>query len=880
MRWLAKLRLRVRSLLLRTRVDQELREELRYHLEREIEEELKAGLPPDQARLRAWRSLGAVDQSMEECRDMRGVTFVEHRFQDLRFALRQLRKHPAFAATAVFVLALGLGANVAIFGFVDATLVKPLPYEDPERLVTAFATREQDGQAQRRGGPSYQDFRDWRDRSRVFASIGAYDVRAGFIEATPAGPQSVPGLSVTAGFFKTLGVKPLIGREFRDDEEGPGAPATVMLSYGAWQARFGGSPDVLQKTVTLNGEPHVIIGVLPRDFHFAMAAHADFWTAIRGRQYCWGARGCRSLEAIGRLAAGVSRETAAANLTSTLEQLRSEHPAYHRDPEIAKLVPLRDVMLGDVRPVLLALMSAAALLLLIACINVVSLLLSRSDGRAREIGVRNALGASSARLVLQFATEALLLAAIGGALGLMLAAGGMRLLQGLVTSDMLSRMPYLQGIALDRRLVGFAAVLSLIVAAAFTLTPLIRLRHAERLANLREGGRGSSGTTWRRFGSSLVMAELGIAVVLLVSAGLLGKSLGRLLQVDVGLNASRLAILGVQPDPGDAGQPPGALARQVAERVAALPGVQSVGYADLVPLSQGLAPTSVIHKDGADESGLESHPVRRVSAGYFATLQAKLVRGREFTEDEVAGVRQVVILNETAARRYLPGEDPIGKPVVVYAPPAREIVGIVADVKDGPLETPPLPAAYVPFDQAGFALLVRTTQDERALFPPLTAAIQEVRPGLVVYGHTTMTERIERLPSASLQRSSAWLAGGFAAIAFLLSVVGLYGVVAFSVGQRTREIGVRMALGAQPRAVYRMVLGETAWLVGSGTVAGLICAVAAATLMRSLLFGVQAWDAPTLVTAAAVLVVSALLASYIPARRAASVNPIEVLRAD
>jgi predicted permease len=377
-----------------------------------------------------------------------------------------------------------------------------------------------------------------------------------------------------------------------------------------------------------------------------------------------------------------------------------------------------------------------------------------------------------------------------------------------------------------------------------------------------------------------VTAELGIALVLLVSAGLLGKSLGKLLHVDIGLNASRLTIVGVQPDQGDAGQPPGALPRQVAERVAALPEVLAVAYADLAPLSQGLAPTTVIHKEGADERGLESHPVRRVSAGYFAALQARLVRGRDFAEEEVAGVRRVAILNETAARRYLPGEDPIGKHVVIGAPPAREIVGVVADIKDGPLETPPMPAAYVPFDQAAFLLIVRTRQEEGTLFPRLTAAIREVRPGLLVHGQTTMVERIDRLPLASLQRSSAWLARGFAALAFLLSVVGLYGVVAYSVGQRTREIGVRMALGAQRQAVYRMVLREAAWLVGWGTVAGLIGAVGAATLMRRLLFGVQAWDAPTMATAAVVLIASALFASYIPARRAASVNPIEVLRMD
>jgi predicted permease len=880
MRWLTRLRLRLRSLFRSAQVERELDEELGYHRERAIEEGVAAGLGAREARLAAERILGPTARSMEECRDARGLGLVEHRIQDLRFALRQLRRHPAFAATAVLTLALGLGASVALFGFVDAALLKPLPYADPSRLVTAFGAREPGGRSQTRSNVSYQDFRDWRARNRAFAALGAYDVRTGFTLSTPEGPERVPGLSVTAGFFETLGVTPALGRTFRADEEGPDAPAAVMLAYGAWQSRFGGNPDVLGTTLPLQGEPHVVIGVLPRDFHFTLAADVDFWTAIRGQQYCWGARACSSLEAIGRLGPGVSRLAAAEGLAATLRQLRAEHPDVHKDPEVARLTPLADVMFGEVRPVLLALASGAALLFVVACINVVSLLLARSEGRGREIGVRHALGASSARLVQQFATEALVLTALGGLLGLALAAGGMWFLQGLLSADMLSRMPYLKGIGLSLRSGAFAVLLALVAAAAFTLTPMLRVKPRERLARLQANARGSSGTAWRSLGSRLVTAELAIAVVLLVSAGLLARSLERLLHVDIGLNARRLALLGVQPDPSDTQQPPGLLAQQVAARVAALPQVESVSYSDRAPLALGLAPTSVIHREGADDRGLETHPVRRIGAGYFATLQARLRRGREFSVEEVAGVRRVVVLNETAAQRYLPGDDPIGKAIVVGALPAREVVGVVADIKDGSLETPATPAAYVPFDQSGFGLVVRTAGDAGDAFPTLAAAIREVRPGLLVHGQTTMESRLDQLPSARRQRSSAGLAAAFAAIAFVLGVVGLYGVVAYSVGQRTREIGVRMALGARRGAVYRLVLGEAAWLVGSGTIAGLVCAVAAATLMRGLLFGVAAWDAPTLATAAAVLAAAAFLASYVPARRAASVNPIEVLRAD
>lgn len=891
--------LRLRSLFRRDQGERDLDDEFRDHLERRIEAEIARGMRRDDAYYVAMRALGGIEQRKEECRDIRQVNFIEHRSQDLRFAVRQLLKHRGFACTAVVVLALGIAASVAIFGFVDAALIRPLPYEQPSRLVTVFGTRPDLAQGQTRGAVSYLDFVDWRARARAFDSIAAYDVRAGFTLITPAGPQLVPGLRVTSEFFRTLGVSPAVGREFHRNDEGPSASPTVMLSYSAWQTRFGGSPDILGRTLTLQspwlaeGEPHVVIGVLPQDFHFTMAEHAEFWTTIRGSQACWGARRCRSLEAVARLANDASAPTASENMTSVLQQLRREYPDHHRTPEIAKLVPLRDVMLGNVRPILLMLLSGAGLLLVIACINVVSLLLARTDSRTREIAVRNALGASSSRLVLQFATEAFLLAAIGAVVGLMLAASGMPLLASLLSADMINRMPYLQEIGLNLRLVAFASAVSMIAALVFALTPVVRMSVSETLAGLKEGSRGSAGTNWRRLGAHLVVAELAIAVLLLVSAGLLGKSLYRLLNVDTGFNAQELAAVSVTPvsvrreatggtaDADD--EQPGALARRVAERVAALPGIQSVAYADLLPLGAGLAPSSTFWVVGrADEGQLrEDWPVRRISADYFNTLQARLQRGRYFTEEEVSSIRPVMIINETAARRYFSGDDPIGRLIALgdAASPAREIVGIVADIKDGPPETPPHPSAYIPFDQAGFALVIRTLP-EHTRFPSLVSAIREIRPDALVGGVRTMTERINNLPSTSLHRSSAWLIGGFATMAFVLSVVGLYGVVAYSVGQRTREIGVRMALGAQRRSVYRLVVGEATWLVGIGAALGMICAVTAATLMRHLLFGVESWDPPTLLTAAAVLIVSALFASYIPARRAASVNPIEILRAE
>ena len=884
-RWLTQVRLRFRSLFHGERVEQELREEMRYHLERLIEEGLGDGLSLDEARISARRRMGPITQNMEGCRDMRGLTFIEQRIQDLRFAARQLLKHPGFACTAILMLALGLAANVAIFGFADATLIKPLPYTDQSRLVAVFGTWREKTE---RSNLSYLDYVDLRARNRTVSSIDVYDVRTANTLTTSTGAKRVTAPRVSAGFFHTLGITPILGRDFQQSDEGLSAPATVLLTYGTWQARFGGRTDVLGQSLMLGGEPHTVVGVLPRDFYFALAGPAEFWLTIRGAGPCWQRRGCRSLQGLARLPDGVSPEIAAAGLDGVMQELREQHPDSNREQSV-NVVRLREVILGDVQSILLVLLSGAGLLLLIACINVVTLLLVRSDSRARELALRNALGVSGVRLALQFATEALVLVGAGGIIGLALAAAGMRFLTGLLRADMVARLPSLQGIGLNVRLVAFAIGVSLVAAVVFALTPVVRASMSERFAGLKDGSRGT-GTTWRRVGAYLVIAELAFAVILLVGAGLLGKSLYRLLRVDTGLNPDHLATLSVGLPPGNLRKDQSLIfTRQVAERVAAVPGVEAVGYADQLPLAPGDAPTSTFWVAGRpDREQLEdAHPVRGVSAGYFTALQARLLRGRYFTDAEVASGRHVMIINQSTAMRYFTGEDPIGQSISFSRPdaaepsPVRQIVGVIADMKDGPVEMPARPAAYVPFDQAGgFALVVRTSRSEKSMFATLVTAIRELRPDLSISGQMTMTDRMDQLPSMHVHRSSAWIVGGFAAMAFLMSVGGLYGVIAYSVGQRSREIAVRMALGAQRRSVYQLILGQSAWLVAVGLALGSALAVGAAQLMRQLLFGVGAWDAPTLVMVAAVLAFSALLASWIPARRAASVNPIEVLRAD
>jgi predicted permease len=819
-------------------------------------------------------------------------------FRELRYAIRQLANDRVFTCTAVAVHALGIAASVAIFGFVDAALIRPLPYREPARLYTVFGTRPEFAHEQTRGSVSYLNFVDWRARNAAFESIAAYDVRSGFTLMTSAGAERVSGLRVTSGFFRTLGVTPLLGREFQPSEEGRSAPATVMLSYSAWQTRFGGRADVIGATVTLQtpwlagGGPHVVIGVLPPDFSFPLADDAEFWATIRGPQACWDVRTCQSLEAIARLRDGTSAETASANLTSILAQLQSEYPTTPSYTVVAKLVALRDAVLGNVRPILFLLLAGAGMLLVIACINVISLLLARSDRRAREFAVRNALGASSARLSLQFATEAIVLAGTSGVLGLILAAWGMWFLGSLLSADMISRMPYLRNASLNLHAAVFAAVVCLGGAIVFAVTPMARFRFTGMLQGLKDAGRGAATMTWRRFGANLVAAELAVAVLLVVNAGLLGKSLYRLLHLDTGFVAQRLMTVSVTPvavRQTEASQarvpdhePPALRAIRIADRVAALPGVQSVGYADLLPLSRGLAPASTFWVVGraSDRQVDDGGPVRRISAGYFETLQATLVRGRFFSRNEVAASRNVVIINDTAARRLFGGEDPVGRSIAFGGPnsPERQIVGVVADIADGPPDTPPHSAAYVPFDQSDLGLVIRTAQSDRSAFTVLAAAIHEIDPQAMVGRMSTMLDRLDESPSTSIRRSTAWLVGGFACIAFMLAVVGLYGVVAYSVGQRTREIGVRMALGARRAAVYRLILGEASRLIVGGALLGIVGALFTATLTNRLLFGVESWDPATFVGASMALIVAALVATYVPARRAASVDPIEILR--
>jgi len=874
------LRLRLRSLFLPTQLEHELEEELRYHLERQVDENVAAGMRHEDARLAALRSVHGFEQRKEECRDMRGVYLVDNLLQDARFAMRQLRKSPAFASTAICTLALGMCASVAIFAFVDAALIKPLPYPNPSRLVGVYESVAMFPQS----NLSYADYIDWKRLNNVFTSLAAYQT-GGMTLSTPEGAQRARGVRVSDDFFRTLGVTPILGRDFRPGADLPAAARTVMLSYSTWQKRYGGESGVLGQSVTLNGEPIVIIGVLPPEFHFAPAEPAEFWTTLHATNPCDLRRGCHNMYGVARLADGVSIQTAAANMTSIAQQLEKQYPESNRG-QGAAVLSLTEVIVGNIRPILLMLLTGAGLLLLIASVNVASLLIVRSASRRREIAVRTALGASAARVVRQLLTEGLVLVTAGSALGLILAYWATRFLPTLIPTTIAARMPFLHHLGLNARVAAFAAVIACAAALLFAVTPLLQLSLSKSGEGLAEGSRGSAGTTWRRLGSKLVVLELAIAMVLLVGAGLLGKSLYHLLNVDLGFRADHLSTLNVAAPNTYATDPQTvALARQILGRVAILPGVRSAAISSRPPLMQGN--TMWIRVGGRPFNGEHNEvQYREVTAGYFTTLEARLLGGRYFTDRDDASTPPVVIINQALARQYFPGETAVGKQLHYVSASSQapmEIVGFVDDIKESALDTATPPTMYVAFDQdptSGFTIAVRTWQDEQSLVPALTKAIHEIDPGISTFGGTSMTQAVNDSQAAYVRRSSAALVGGFAALAWVMVVVGLYGVVAYSVGQRTREIGVRMALGAGRSSVYRLILRDAGRLITAGMVIGLVCAVAAATAMRGLLFGVSSWDGPTLSSVAAVLGLSALLASYIPARRAASVNPVDALRAE
>jgi macrolide transport system ATP-binding/permease protein len=875
---------RISNLFSRSKVEREIEKELAAHIEMRIEDNRAAGMSAQEARRDALLRFGNRSIMQERTTETDTALYLASIWADTRYALRQLRKNPGFTATAVLMIALGMGASVAIFAFVNAALIQPLPYRDPARLVSVYETVASCPLC----NISYQNWRDWKKSETAFSALEAWGYMR-YSLRSQNGAESAMGARVSDGFFRALGVAPVLGRDFYAGEDSPGAARTVLISYTSWQKRFAGNPNVVGQSITLSDIPYTIVGVLPRGFHFAPRGEAEFWAPLNEASSCDLRRACHGLFGLARLKDGVSVANAAAEMQTLAGQLGKQYPESNHGYG-ATAVPLSESIVGNIRPLLLVLLGGAGLLLLIACVNVVSLLLVRSESRRQEIAVRGALGASRMRLMRQFATEGLVLVAVGSALGFGGASLAMQLLLKLIPADRMDGMPYLLELGFHPRVMAFSGLIALGAAAIFGLAPGLRMAFPSKAANMRadlaEGGRGSAGKAWSRLGSRLVMAELAMAMVLLVGAGLLGKSLYRLLNVDLGFQPDHLATLVVtMPNSYDTDAQVMALEGQIESRVSRLPGVKSTGISTYLPVEYWGGDVSIVAPGHVKLSERNDLPERDVSAGYLKMLGARLLRGRYFTEaEDDPAVPRVVVINESLAEKFFPGENPIGKRLAYeHAKDTMEIVGVVEDIKEGQLDTTNRATIYVPFTQGwyrAFNVMVRTRQTPEAMLVSLAAAVHEIDPLIVTSEAKTMNEAIHDSNSAYLHRSSAWLVGGFAALALVLAVVGLYGVIAYSVAQRTREIGVRIALGAQRTTVYGLILKEAGGLTAIGIAAGLVCSVAAATLIRSLLFGTQAWDAGTLGAVAAVLALSALLASYIPARRAASVNPVEALRSE
>ena len=749
---------RISNLFSRSKVDLEIEAELKSHIDMRIEDNIAAGMSPEDARRDALVRFGNSTSTKENVAGADAVLSLDSIWSDIRYACRQLSKNPGFACTAVLVLALGISATVAIFAFVDAALIEPLPYANPSRLVALFESTPL--------GPmfhlSYLDYLDWRRLNNVFSSLEAYDSNT-FALSTATGVQQIDGATVSGGFFRALGIAPVLGRDFRADEDLASAPRTVMLSYATWKKRYGGRHDIGADDYPGRRLQHHHRCPAAGISIFVPAGPAEFWTALHASSNPE-ERGEHGFSAIARLKDGVSLGTASADMSSIARQLAKQYPDSD-EGRGATVMVLTESIVGNIRPILLLLLGGAALLLLIASVNVSSLLLVRTESRRREIAVRGALGASRMRLVRQFVTEGLTLVAAGSIIGVCAAYGGMQLLTRLIPANMLSNMPYLRGLGLNAHVIFFAGAIACLSWLLFSLTPILRFSLSNLHDGLAEGGRAAAGTLWRRLGANFVVLELCTAMILLVGAGLLGKSFYHLLHTDIGFQPDHLAMLRLTATrsayPKD--EQVVALAQHVMGVIARLPGVESVAVSHQLPVGGGGGNTAfqILGRPSHGE-GYEANS-RQVSAGYFGTVRARLLQGRYFNEGEDASKPHVMVVNQAFARKYLAGEDPIGKQIRYdESEPAIQIVGVVDDIKEGPLDATTDPALYVPFNQEShytFFVVVRTSQEPRALLATLVGTSHRIDPGIMTSGEETMVERINHSQSAYLRRSSAWGGG-------------------------------------------------------------------------------------------------------------------------
>ncbi|MFL6207313.1 MAG: ABC transporter permease [Pyrinomonadaceae bacterium] len=800
--------------------------------------------------------------------------------QDLRYGVRMLLKHPGFTVIAVLALALGIGANSAIFSVVNTVLLRPLPFPEPERLVRlGEGTR---GARPERGVFSFPDYKDVQAQAQTLEAVAGYQGSGGVLTTTDgAEPERVRGANVSADYFKVLGVQPELGRVFTRAEDQPNA-TVIVISHGLWQRRFGANPQIIGQQLKLGSSSLTVVGVMPAGFEFPFRAqHQDFWEPINDRPTPEREqRDARTLEVIARLKPGVTVEQAHAELETISRRFEQQYPAANTNIAIAP-VALHDDLTGDVRPALFILLGAVGLVLLIACANVANLLLARATARQKEIAIRTALGASRLRIVRQLLVESLLLALAGGGLGLLLAMWGVDLLVAASPAD----IPRVQQVGLDARVLAFTLALSALTGIAFGLVPALHASKPDLNDALKDGSRGSTESLRRnRVRSLLVVAEVALSLMLLIGAGLLLKSFMRLLQTDAGFDAGHVLTFDI-PLSRQRYDTPAKQAdffHRLIERAQTLPSIETAGVVNILPLSELDESISfqIAGRPPAPPGAVPEGNYTVASPGYFAALKLALRAGRLFNAQDNAQAPPVALVSEALVRRYFAGENPIGQRLKLDSEDQpREIVGVVGDVRRAALETEAQPEYYLPYEQAPerrMNLVVRTTGDAAAMTATVRGAVKELDKDQLIW----QTRTLEELRSASVasRRFNMMLLGLFAVVALLLAVLGIYGVMAYSVTRRTHEIGVRIALGAQGRDVLKLIIGQGMTLAVIGVGLGLLGALAITRTMASLLYGVSATDPAIFAGLALLLAFVALVACYVPARRATKVDPMVALR--
>ena len=891
--WKLEIIERLASLRLQPAQEAEIVEELSQHLDDVYHRSLAKGVTETEARQVAQNELADSNLLPNELKHVHKPfheapvpggagrsNLLTDFFQDLRYAGRMQFKNPGFTIVAVIALALGIGANTAIFSVVNSVLMRPLPYKDPERLVMVWEDATKFGYP--RDTPAIANYVDWRNQNTVFEGMAAIADESFNLTGT-GDPERLEGHLVSANLFSLLGVDPQLGRTFTSAEDQPGSNRVVVLSHALWQRRFGGDSAIVGKPINLNGASYTVVGVMPASFQFP-TSDDQVWAPIAFTSKDAANRDRHYLQVLARLKPGTSLGQAQTEMNTIGARLQQQYPESNTDLGVA-VTSLHEHLVGDIRPALLILLGAVGLVLLIACANVANLLLARAAVRQKEIAVRVALGARRHRLIRQFLTESVLLATFGGVVGLVVAYGGLMLLRAFIPEN----ISQAGQIAIDLKVLGFTFLVSLVTGLIFGLAPALQAARFNQTETLKEGGRDSAtGSSGKRIRSLLVTAEVAVSLVLLIGAGLLINSFLRLRNVDPGFRADNLLTMRiVLPQPKYAERERrSAFYTELVQRVQSLAGVKSAAVTTNLPLyRQGNSIGVTIEGQLPLPPGQANIVVTRIiSPGYFDTMTIPLLGGRQFTDQDVRTGPRAVVISESMARRYWPGEDAVGKRIGLGEIQRPEdwfqVIGVVKDVRQFELTADPRPQMYLTYRQASFFpaedLVVKTNVDPASLAATVRNTVWEIDKDQPVSKIRTMEEIL--LDSISRQRFSMLLLAIFAGVALILAAVGIYGVMSYSVAQRTHEIGIRMALGAQTGAVLKLAVGYGLRLVVAGIVIGLIAAFALTRVMSTLLFGVTATDPTTFTLISLLLVAVAALASYIPARRATKVDPIIALR--